>query len=101
MKIERIAKTSITLLEEAILDALLAAKQSGTPFLDAGKISRQLGIPYEHEKGSGAPYYYIALGILHFLVSKGDVERSSNGQWGISEQGAARRGMACNRENIQ
>lgn len=92
MKNERMAELGVELLEEAILAVLLEARSSGESPLNAGDISRRLNIPFNHEKGSASPYYYIALGILHFLVSKGTVERPEGKQtWQITEQEMARR----------
>lgn len=78
-------------LEDVILDVLRKAENYGESPLNAGEITRRAGIPFEHETGSGAPYYDITRGILLFLESKGDVERPAGKRtWQITPQGASR-----------
>ncbi len=79
-------KLGLEFLESLILDVLREARHP----LNAGKISRRAGIPFDHETGSGAPYYDITRGLLLFLESKDDVERPDGRRWQITSQGAAR-----------
>ncbi len=79
-------KLGLEFLESLILDVLREARHP----LNAGEISRRAGIPFDHETGSGAPYYNITRGLLLLLESKHDVERPAGRGWQITPQGAAR-----------
>ena len=83
-------KTGLEFLESVILDVLREAKDNGELPLNAGKITRRSGIPFEHETGPGAPYYVITRGLLLLLESKCDAERPAGRGWQIAPQGAAR-----------
>ena len=80
MRSEELAALGLKLLEEAVIQVLLDARENGEHVIGATEIARRAGIPVE-QKGpvfSGA----IGTGILCRLLEQGHVEQSKDGKRG-------------------
>ena len=82
-------KLGLEFLESLILDVLRKAKHNGEPPLNAGKITRRAGIPFEFEYKTedGQAYYRLTRWLLLLLEYKHDVERPDGRRWQITPQG--------------